>query len=281
MRNDAYWAIFILLVLFISGCTGLKVGTQRWSGTIFVDSDIDIIGDLTIEPGTKIIVASHADASGRGEETPADGFNDLDPTRLKLYGKKHSHISVSGKLTAIGTNQNPIIFTSSTKEGYADWEGLFVDGDDSIISHVILSHARNGIAITGKNVVLANSTITDVLWGCISAGKSKARIYGNYVENCGHEGIDNQDGGSQVIENNVINNSHTSIIILDPNSEMIVRGNRMANDIECPPNGCIGRPNLISENNLIDASLDCTNDFEYENYVIPCKDNDGQPYLKN
>ena len=64
--------------------SGMYFGNQIWSGAIIITGDTEILGNLTVLPGTnvKFVVG---DDQKKGDEVEKDGFNDNDPTRLKSY----------------------------------------------------------------------------------------------------------------------------------------------------------------------------------------------------
>jgi parallel beta-helix repeat protein len=201
---------------------------QIWNGKILITGDTHIDGDLTILPGTvvKFVVG---DNIGWGIENPPDGYNDLDPTRLKNYDTTHSQLVVNGKLTAKGAPDKKIIFTSaSSKPNYADWVGIHVGSDRSIVEYCLVEWSRNGIALESNtpHTIIRNNTIKHTLWGSICTGHSSAQIYNNEIWESGHEGVDVQ-GGNPIIENNKIYNSHTGIVILSGSAT--VKNNTMIN----------------------------------------------------
>ncbi|MBU0572785.1 right-handed parallel beta-helix repeat-containing protein [Patescibacteria group bacterium] len=204
------------------------MGNQTWSGEKLITGDVYIEGNLTVLPGT-IVRFAVGDDQNSGEEIEPDGFNNSDPTRLLKYEKTHSGLYVTGKLTAVGTPDKQIIFTSAAKEpNYADWVSLGFGGDGSIIEHCIVEWSRNSIT-PGRNqpnTIIRNNVIRNTFWGAIGAGFSGAHIYNNEIWEAGHEGIDVQ-GGNPIIENNVIYDSHSGIVILKGSAT--VRNNTMIN----------------------------------------------------
>jgi parallel beta-helix repeat protein len=235
MDRKAYgiFSLALVWIVLISGCVeqrreGENGVNQTWSGEVLITGDVFIRGDLTILPGT-IIRFEVGDDQNTGEEIEPDGYNDLDPTRLLEYEKVHSGLYVSGKLTAVGTPDEWILFTSAAEEpNYADWVSVGFGGDGSIIEYCIVEWSRNGIT-PGRNqpnTIIRNNVINYTLWGSISSGYSGAHIYNNEIWETGHEGIDVQ-GNDPLIENNVIHNANAGIVILSGSA--IVRNNTMIN----------------------------------------------------
>lgn len=195
--------------------SGLYIGSQTWSGAVTVTGDVSILGDLTLAPGT-VVRFVVGDDRNEGEEVPADGFNDADPTRLASYGRTHADIGVGGRVIARGTASQPITFTSaSATPKLADWQGIAFFGDGSVFEQVIVEWSRNGVTPQGSqpNSVIRNSILRHTMWGCISSGGSGIQMLDNEISDCGHEGID-INGGSAVVRGNVIRDSHAGIVIL-------------------------------------------------------------------
>jgi len=238
-------ALFLLLILivFTSGCFRPSVESERienqnisgiipfphiLSGEILVTGDVTFTGDIIIEPGT-IIKFAVQDDQHFGFEIRADGYNDLDPTRLKSYDKEHANMMFFGKLLVNGTAENPVIFTSAAENPkIADWVGLTPDKDGSIIQYAVVEWSREGIAPNADqpNTIIRNCKVNHTMWGPISLGWSSAQAYNNIIQDCGHEGIDVQDG-APIIENNTIRDCHVGIVVL--RGSAIVRNNKIIN----------------------------------------------------
>ena len=241
---------------------------QIWSGEILVTGDVFIRGTLTILPGT-IVKFKVSDDTSSGEEIPADGFNDLDPTRLVSYGKTHSSLTVAGKLIAAGTPEERIIFTSAAENPkIADWEVINPQGDGSRIEYATIEWSRGGISpVNGPtpNSIFRNNRIRYTMWGSISTGRSSAQVYDNEIYECGHEGIDVQ-GGNPIIENNTIYDCHVGIVVLGGSA--VIRNNVMTNVGDGIHIGGDATPTL--ENNQIEiATPDSTKEWCYESFCYP------------
>lgn len=209
--------------------SGTDFGNQIWSGEITVTGDVIILHNLEILPGA-IIKFKVQDDKKKGDETPADGYNDLDPTRLESYTKTHSSLLVLGKLYAVGTPDKRITFTSAAeKPSLADWEGLTPGGDGSRIEYPTIEWSRHGIGLGGKstpNSVFSNNILRNTLWGALSLGDSSAQAYNNELYECGHEGIDIQRG-SPIIINNTVRECHAGIVVLT--GKPTIKNNRLIN----------------------------------------------------
>jgi parallel beta-helix repeat protein len=145
-----------------------------------------------------------------------DGYNDNDPTRLKEY--EDTHITISGKIIALGTKEKPIIFTSASENPkIADWSGLGLAAG-SRLDHVIVEYVRTP-GVDGDDVQITNSVFRHLMWGGISLADNSPRIINNTIYDCGHEGID-VHGGEPYIENNFIYDCNVGIIVISDNLEV-------------------------------------------------------------
>jgi len=208
--------------------SGFQFGGQRWSDEILITGDVVVVGDLVVDPGTVVRFAA-GDDQGLGNEVAADGFNDADPTRLVSYARTHSDLVVLGKLTAQGTTGAPIMFTSAAdRPALADWQGVSFSGDGSVLDGVIVEWSRNGVTPRGAQPgsVLRNSTVRHTMWGCVSGGTSGMQVLDNTISDCGHEGVDVQDG-NMVIRGNIISDSNAGIVVLA--GSPIIEGNTIRN----------------------------------------------------
>jgi len=209
--------------------SGVFMKSQIWSGEILITGDVLILKDLTILPGSVIKFAVQDDQQ-KGYEIPADGYMDIDPTRLISYGKTHSSLTVRGRLNASGTSEKRILFTSAAENPkIADWEGIYPQGDGSLIEYAVVEWSRSGIALSDgptPNSIFRNNIVRQTFWGAISTGWSSCQVYNNEIYECGHEGVDVQ-GGNPIIENNTIYNSHAGIVVL--RGSAVIRNNIMKN----------------------------------------------------
>ncbi len=259
--------------------SGVFMKNQVWSGEILITGDVFVLRDLTILPGTIVRFAVQDDGQ-EGYETPADGYNDLDPTRLISYGKSHGSITIIGKLNSSGTKDRKILFTSALEnKKIADWEAVYPQGDGSIIEYAIIEYSRNGISSGDEptpNSIFRNNIIRYTMWGPISTGFSSPQVYNNEIYECGHEGVDVQ-GGKPTIENNLIYDCHAGIVVLRGNA--IVRNNVMRDVGNSIHTGKDAIP--ILENNSIElANENSTKKWCYENFCyVMFGDPVGTPIL--
>jgi hypothetical protein len=107
--------------------SGRISSSETWRGTILITGDITIDknASLTIELGTVILVAARTDDQKSGRPSPPDLFNPKDPVKTEEYVRNRVEIEISGNLIARGTDESPIIITSSAQNPQSDdWMGL-------------------------------------------------------------------------------------------------------------------------------------------------------------
>ena len=251
--------------------SGSFLGNQVWSGVITLTGDTNIIGNLTITPGTKVMFEVGDDQSS-GDEVPADGFNDKDPTRLKSYSTTHTSLFILKKLIAKATPNNQIVFTSAApKPNIADWEAVVFRGNGSILDNVVAEYNRNGLNPTGKqpDSIIQNSTVRYSFWGGISSANSNISIIGNHLSENGHEGIDLKHNGPQIVKNNIISDCHTGIASMA--GEQVIEKNIITN---CGDGVYIDKKSTAKSinNTFTSAPADSKKEWRYENYIIPIFD---------
>ena len=275
--------IIVLIIVFITykflstthisntSISGWFIGNQVWSGNIYITGDVDILGNLTVLPGTTVKF-SVGDDRHNGDEVPADGFNDKDPTRLKSYSTTHSSLFILGKLIAEGEQTRPIIFTSAgQKPNLADWEAIIFRGDGSIIDNITVEYTRNGINPTGKqpNSVIKNTISRHAMWGAISSANSNIKIINNYLSDAGHEGIDLKFNGNQEVSGNIIDDCHTGIASIA--GSQIIKNNIITN---CGDGVYIDpQSSAVSIDNIFTpAPEESRRTWKYDDYEIPVFD---------
>lgn len=248
--------------------SGIYLGNQIWSGVITLTGDTNIFGNLTIVPGTKIMFEV-GDDQNSGDEVPADGFNDKDPTRLKSYSTTHASLFILKKLIAQGTPNNQIVFTSASPNPHlADWEAVIFRGNGSMLDNVVAEYNRNGLNPSGKQPesVIQNSTVRYSFWGGISSANSNIQIINNHLSENGHEGIDLKYNGPQIVKNNIINDCHTGIASMA--GAQIIENNIVTN---CGDGVYLDKKSTAKSinNTFTSAPADSNKEWRYGNYVIP------------
>lgn len=209
----AYFASQYTVIQENTGLSGIQLFNAEWRGTIRITGDVYFPpwNQLTITPGTKIFFEKEPDVENTDWVSHADAYikDHNDPTGREGYSK--THYELYGKIIAIGTSDQPIIFTSAqTAKEYADWDEVIL-ASDSIFEHVELSYAHNGININGNNILIKNSKIHDSLWSCIDIFSTSNQIENNEIYHCWHQAIGVKVKSVNTIENNNIHDSQLSI----------------------------------------------------------------------
>jgi hypothetical protein len=124
---------WLVLAAAAWGISGNITQNTTWSGTVDVDGDIVVSdGVLTIDPGTKISIASSDQANLW-----------TDTTKICIL------IRDGGVISAAGTETDPITFTSAaTTPAKGDWTGIitrYCTNEASILfKHCIIEYASSG-----------------------------------------------------------------------------------------------------------------------------------------
>ncbi len=246
---------------------GMSLGNQEWSGTITLTGDTEVIGNLWIKPGTKVLFEVGDDQCS-GDEVPADGYNDDDPTRLMSYTKTHTILVVQGKVTAKGSAEKQIVFTSaSPNPTYADWESVCFLGNGSQFEYVLVEYARNGITplLHHQKVRVSKCLFRHNYWSGLSLSTSDAEVTQCDISDSGHEGID-MHSGNPLFKDNTIRDCHAGIVILEGHA--VISGNKI---IDCGDGVSLGNnaSATMTNNEIVLASSDSRREWRYGNHAYP------------
>ncbi len=219
-----------------------------WSGKILITKDVLVLRNvhLKIEPGT--VIRFKKSKSTR-----------IDPRFLFTTAE----LLVEGQLTAQGSPEEPIIFTSDAKDPQAgDWAGIILNksgADTSIISYCKIEFAQYGIYAVGSSAKITQNQFNNNQYGIVCQLDSKADISQNHISG-GDTGIACWNNAAPSITNNrVFDNKHSGItwgVSANPViKDNIIEGNRF---------GIFGKEKgvLTPDNNKIEH-----NDYNF--YVKP------------
>ncbi|MBI2633119.1 MAG: right-handed parallel beta-helix repeat-containing protein [Parcubacteria group bacterium] len=227
--------------------SGLTIRSQTWRGTITIKGDVVYApwSQLTIEPGTKIIFDKKPDKEGTDWTQWADEYikNHNDPTGRESYAK--THFDIYGKIIAVGTAGNRIIFTSAqTKPDYADWDQLILR-KGSILEYIEAMYAHNGVNVDGENVHIKNSIIHDSLWSCVDIFATDVTVENNTIYHCWHQAIGTKVPGEMSIKNNNVHDATLGVNCENGAQPSITNNHFTAAPIspDCPE----GSNNIIEE----------------------------------
>ncbi|MEK7606908.1 MAG: right-handed parallel beta-helix repeat-containing protein [Patescibacteria group bacterium] len=193
--------------------SGISIRPQTWSGDIIVTGDVLFAPwvSLAIKPGTKIFFEKKPDIDGTNWTKWADAYikDHNDPTGKEGYAE--SHFDIAAKIIALGTQEEPIVFTSAqTNKEYADWDQLVLFSG-SRLENTEISYAHNGVNISGNGVSIRNSKIHDSLWSCIDVFSGGSVIEGNEVYHCWHQAIGVKVPGNNIVRGNFVHDAQLGI----------------------------------------------------------------------
>ncbi|MEM0467358.1 MAG: right-handed parallel beta-helix repeat-containing protein [Candidatus Thermoplasmatota archaeon] len=168
---------------------------DSWSGVVRVTGDMHI-GRLTIQPGTIVFIDAHSDDQNNGWVSTVDPMN---PHEFlgENYSFHHIFIQVRDELIARGTEDEPIIITSTSDDPWlADWEKIvFKKG---VLEYAVVEYGI-GMAIESSDVTISHCLIRDMLsQGVMFGSWPEAGIKGesvspnityNYMYNFGHMAV--------------------------------------------------------------------------------------------
>ncbi len=220
----------------------------------------DIVGDSFIEvvAGTVTRDATWRSAVplvmlGNITVQGSDGDDNLTtltiaPGAVLRFGNNQQFIiggtsGASGALHAVGTTENPIIFTSSAASpAPGSWYGIAFHptaDDGSIMDHCIVEYAGYGnygaIRIQNSAPTITNSIIRNNKYFGIHILSGSPTISNSVIIDNGYHGIYVQNG-APVIDNNTINNSGNYSIYIGAGQPVVIN-NTVTDGIYAPNNG--------------------------------------------
>jgi len=221
-----------------------EISNTTRKGTVFEDEiwsgEVHIIGDiivewgvtLTIEPGTRVLIAANQDAENLFD-WPFDmrqGIRQEDPDEDPYYRGVHfgepyrdegNHISIliHGTLHAVGTSEQMITITSdSPTPGIYDWN--YFNFDKGVLSYCIMEYYR--CFNPGNDTVVSHNILRHVgeCTVCLFSGQSTLVEY-NSISYAGHELIGMKDSSPTIRNNDLGPNPKLWGIVIDGGSPLI------------------------------------------------------------
>ncbi len=192
--------------------SGRISGNETWKGVILVTGDltIDKGASVIVEPGTIVFVAARSDDQKSGRPSPPDQFNPKDPVKNEEYVKNRVEINVFGAFVARGTDDLPIIITSSARDPQSDdWMGITVHKDGALEFERVLMEYFRVFGISSGKVRISKSILRNMMESVVIMGSVNELltinpiITENYIYNSGHFTITVRSG-SPTITHNVI-----------------------------------------------------------------------------
>jgi len=223
--------LIIFIIFYINACTqqtslhleisntnisGKIMTDQTWSGIIYITGDIHIPRGitLTIKPGTKILIRANYDDTSVGGGHIIDELTNQDPSASSEYTQSHIKFSIEGRLVAVGTPEEKIIFTSDAKEPYnTDWDGItFRPGSSGEMKYCVVEWTHTGPALHGTDDVnISYCEIRHTFWGGLHAFQSSPVFEYNVLDDIGHEAFDTHKA-SPIIRYNNITHARVGIV---------------------------------------------------------------------
>ena len=165
---------------------------HRMSGNLFSGNGHDrvrIPGGSTAETGVWRAQSGLAGYDLQDDvRVPAGVTLTVEPG-VQVMGEGYAELKVQGHLSAVGTETQPITFTSSADSGPQQWAGLVFDGGTGELRHVTVRYGGDQDSLNRYS----NITVQDVLSGAVRIESSVIREeygyyssstdYGLYVEN--------------------------------------------------------------------------------------------------
>ena len=246
---------------------------EIWSGVIRVTSDIWMDDDitLTIMSGTTVLISAGKDDQNRGSVMDMDelGREKIGPISTEEYAK--SHIEINGRILAVGTPDEMIVFTSdSSNPDFADWSSIELR-PGSRMEYCIVEYAgRAGVGIWSNipkddSVLISNSIVRHIFMGGIGLGGTTcARVISNEVSDCGSEGINVDPGAAPNIAHNTVKNSTVGIATV-PGSSALIEHNVLIDNIK----GIVTRAKDTIRHNHISSKTRQIHEQNYMGHTFP------------
>ncbi len=240
---------------------------EIWRGEIHIIGDIIVEEGftLTIEPGTRVLVAANQDVENLFD-WPFDmqqGIRQEHPDEDPYYRGVHfgepfrdegNHISilVHGTLHAVGTPERMITITSDgSTPGIYDWN--FFQFDHGIFSYCIMEHYRG--LNPGNDTVVSRNILRHV-GECAVCANSSVVVENNMIYDAGHELVDMHNASPTIRNNTIGPNTNRCGIVIDGGSPLIA-GNTIKDCgsgvlLLVPPENPSLKDNIIKNNTFLD-----------------------------
>ncbi|MCZ7570272.1 MAG: hypothetical protein M5U01_17040 [Ardenticatenaceae bacterium] len=167
---------------------------------VFIQNGYDrarLYGDDTFT--TNLTLAPQNGLSGyefEGNVTLAAGANLTVAPGTSLYWNPGKRLTVHGLLNAIGTEAQPITFTSSADTGPGQWQGITLGDGAAEIERATIRYANTGLKVQNGQARVRYATIANnSAYGIHLAGSSADfSLHGSDVSGNGSYGLLNQTG---------------------------------------------------------------------------------------
>jgi hypothetical protein len=142
-------------------------------------------------------------------------------------------ITIQGRLTAAGTQDKRIEFTSNKYEPQSgDWKTIdFVGPQPSSMAYCIVEYATNGISVIGGNVAIENCIVGHCQENGIAATGGDSIILNCNISLCFESGI-NATSSDLTAQGNVIMQNNASGLLVSGDGNVVIQRNRIIGNTE-------------------------------------------------
>ena len=272
----------ILPTKVISGeIRGLIFQNQIWRGDIFINGDLVTLPNvrITITPGTKVYISKSGDKNNfdllpwhlnHGVNTGPEMRGVL--TGEPFWDEKEKVFVYISNLTAEGSKEQPIIFTSSGGEG-SPYDINLIRIENGELSRVNLSNYRRLEA--GPNVLFLNSTFENTGECAICIQKGNPLIKENTFKKGKRDFINIFDATPLILANKFLESEGDGISVQTNQNNQV----RIFNNLFTMPSRkvikikTINQKGDIAGNNFIlgEIELPCSNKVRLTNNLIRVK----------
>ncbi|MCB2181985.1 MAG: right-handed parallel beta-helix repeat-containing protein [Desulfobulbaceae bacterium] len=182
---------------------------------------------LTIEPGVTVMFLANSD--DQGDTSSGQSFN-------------ASELIIYGQLDAVGTEAEPIIFTSSAQEPFkGDWGGIYLKTPccqslSTLLQQIVVDYSGYGIWTEGyrhltiTNSVISNSSNHGIYVNNIDKGQGSITVSGSALRHNAGSGISIlfNYSNSLIVNNDIYENNEAGLNYLYSSGELVVSGNNFS-----------------------------------------------------
>jgi hypothetical protein len=213
---------------------------ETWRGEMHIIGDIIVEEGhtLTIEPGTKVLIAAKQDKAnlctypadmrqgirGEKEVPPGGDLEGIHPGEPFRDEANHISIHIYGTLHAVGTPDQMITITSDSPTPDI-WDWNFFTFEHGILSYCIMENYR--ILNPGDGTIISHNILKHVgeCAICMPPRNESVLVEYNILSYAGHELID-IEGGTHIIRNNYLGPNpgqcgHVGIAMVNGSPEIV------------------------------------------------------------
>jgi hypothetical protein len=164
------------LQLAAATTSGIISQDETWFGRVLLTGDVQVVTNatLTIMPGTRVESAPGFD----------DTLGGIDPAKIEL-------IIAGGSLFAVGTEADPVVFTSAADVPTTwDWRGIRLEGGSVTLNRCVFSFAGVGLSVqAGRLSVVENCQFRSNGYGVVTSPGEETTFLNCTFERNSYNGI--------------------------------------------------------------------------------------------